>query len=671
MLNVEPSPTVAEDAIPEGSGTWLQRLGRWWKNYTRDLRLETRLLFAATLAVSLVVSSFTFWAVDTIQKDARFSDSRFGKDLALLMAANVAPLIADGQESTVAQMSKQYYQSTSSIRYMLYANPDGQIYYGIPFSSADVKTSLTISRRIQLPENRPPLENKPLVRTHQTPQGLVTDIFVGIYENHKFLGTLGLGINPNPTQSQFSTLTRDVAIGVFMAVWVIAILGSVFNALTITQPIKELVTGVQGISAGNFQQRIKLPFGGELGQLVSNFNEMAERLQSYDEQNIEEMSAAKVKLDTLVSSIADGAILLDPQFTVLLVNPAALRILSWEGRDIVGQRVLELFPDELKAKITRPLFQVARGEIEGEQYRVLLNEPTRRVIRVMLSNVSLEQQHIVKGIVVTIQDITREATLNEAQSQFISNVSHELRTPLFNIKSFIETLYEYGDRISAEERQEFLETTNRETDRLTRLVNDVLDLSRLESGQRYRFDPTDIVQPIDQTVRSYQLNARDRDIHLVAVIDVELPPVWGNYDLLLQVFTNLVGNALKFTPSGGTVTLGAHKIYDERSSHSETTSHSENSHDMVKSVRISVTDTGIGLAPEDRDRIFDRFFRVENRVHTLEGTGLGLSIVRNILDKHHAHIELESEVGKGSTFWFDLHLFCDIEPELDSVAYDD
>jgi two-component system, OmpR family, sensor histidine kinase NblS len=249
-----------------------------------------------------------------------------------------------------------------------------------------------------------------------------------------------------------------------------------------------------------------------------------------------------------------------------------------------------------------------------------------------------------KGVAITVQDITREVELNEAKSQFISNVSHELRTPLFNIKSFIETLHEYGDSLSEEDRLEFLDTANRETDRLTRLVNDVLDLSRLESGKQYRFEMVDLAQPVEQTLRTYQLNAKDKGIQLLQDIEADLPAIWGNYDLLLQVLMNLVGNALKFTPEGGQVCLRAYQAQAEIEGE-------------TPAVRVEISDTGIGIAPEDQAAVFDRFFRVENRVHTLEGTGLGLSIVRNIMDKHHSKIHIMSEVGVGTTFWFDLEAY--------------
>ncbi|MGQ9838285.1 MAG: ATP-binding protein [Cyanobacteriota bacterium] len=618
-------------------------LKHWWAQWKQKLRLETQLLFVATLVVSLVVSSFTFWAISKVQQDAQFNEARFGRDLGLLLAANVAPLLAEDQIGKVAQLSRKYFESTSSIRYLLYADPNGDIYYGIPFSNQEVKTSLSLTRRIQLPDNRPPAEGQPLVRTHLTPAGRVTDIFVGIYQQGQFLGTLGLGINPNPILMRSTQLAREVSIGVFLAVWVLAILGSVVNALTITQPIKELVKGVQEITKGNFKQRIDLPFGGELAQLIDSFNEMAERLQSYEEQNIEELTAAKAKLETLVSSIVDAAILMDAEFRVLLLNPAAAKMFGWEGDPVLGKNLLELLPESLRLDLARPLLQIARGDQEAAEIRVNLTEPTARIIRVMLSPVSGPRRQNLKGVVVTVQDITREVELNEAKAQFISNISHELRTPLFSIKSFIETLYEYGEQMDPAERQDYLEIANRETDRLTRLVNDVLDLSRLESGKQYRFEGIDISAVIEQTLRTHQLQACDKRIQLRKFVDPDLPLVWGNYDLLLQVLTNLLGNALKFTPSGGSVSLHAHVVTQPDGS--------------PGGVRVAVADTGIGIAPEDQERIFDRFFRVENRVHTLEGTGLGLAIVRNILEKHHSCIHLESKLEQGSTFWFDLHLY--------------
>jgi two-component system, OmpR family, sensor histidine kinase NblS len=630
--------------------TFRDILERWWL----DFNLQTRLMAVATLVVSISMSGLTFWAVNTIQDDARLNDTRFGRDLGLLLAANVAPLVGENNLTELARFCHRFYGSTSSIRYILYADPDGKVVFGIPFSDDEVKTSLTIQRRIQLPENfatpATPRSDLPMVRQHLTPDGVVTDVFVPLNYAGKYQGVLAIGTNPNPAMTSASNLTRELTTAVFVSIWVMVILGAVFNALTVTKPIKDLLNGVQNIAQGNFKQRVDLALGGEFKELLSSFNVMAEKLERYEEQNIEELTAEKSKLETLVSTIADGAVLLDTEFQVILANSTAKRIFNWDEHPVEGQNALYCFPTAVQAAISRPLHQVASGELrEGSEFQIVLTDPVRRTVRILLNTVLDTSRENVKGIALTIQDITREAELNEAQSQFISNVSHELRTPLFNIKSFIETLYEYGDALEPEQRREFLETANRETDRLTRLVNDVLDLTRLESGKAYAFDGVDLNQAIDQTLRTYQLNARDKGIALTQTIAPDLPAVLGNYDLILQVFANLIGNALKFTTTGGTVSINAYCLPIPAASLT----------DRRQRIRIEIADTGIGIDPDDQAGIFQRFFRVENRVHTLEGTGLGLSIVHNIMEKHNSQMCLVSEVGVGTTFWFDLLVYDD------------
>jgi two-component system sensor histidine kinase NblS len=633
----------------------------WWSKFA----LQTRLMMAATLVVSLLMSSLTFWAVNTIQQDARFNDTRFGRDLGLLLAANVAPLVANHNQTELARFTHQFYSGTSSVRYILYANTNGEIFFGIPFSESEVQNSLILRQHIQLPENYAENAEFPLARQHLTPDGEVTDVFVPLNYEHRYLGTLAVGINPNPTMLASSRLTRDITTAVFVSIWVMMILGAVFNALTVTKPIKELLVGVKNIAAGNFKQRIDLPLGGEFEELISSFNDMAERLERYEEQNIEELTAEKAKLETLVATIADGAVLLDTQQQVILANATAQRLFGWDEPGVVGDCILDHLPLLVQAELRQPLQQMATGEIDGAEFRLSMSEPINRTVRVLLTSVLDQHRESVKGIAMTVQDITREAELNEAKSQFISNISHELRTPLFNIKSFIETLHDYGDSLSEDQKLEFLDTANRETDRLTRLVNDVLDLSRLESNKRYHFDAVEIVATIEQTLRTYQLNARDKGIELIQEIEPNLPLVLSNYDLLLQVFANLVGNALKFTKAGGKVAIRAYQFTPV-----ELLCHivpdAAQPFAPIPQVRIEISDTGIGIDPDDQSCIFDRFFRVENRVHTLEGTGLGLSIVRSIVEKHHGKVHLVSEVGVGTTFWFDLAVFqvAETKPEV-------
>ncbi len=373
-----------------------EAITQWWSKFT----LQTKLMAAATLVVSLIMSGLTFWAVNTIQQDARLNDTRFGRDLGLLLASNVAPLISENNLTEVAQFSKRFYSSTSSVRYMLYADEAGKIFLGIPFwGESEVENSLTIERRIQLPENYASNSELPMVRQHITPGGEVTDVFVPLNHNSKYLGVLAIGINPNPTVVKSSNLTRDVTIAVFVSIWVMGILGAVFNALTITRPIKELLVGVKNIAAGNFKQRVDLPLGGELDELIFSFNEMAERLESYEEQNIEELTAQKAKLETLVSTIADGAILLDTDMQVILVNPTARRIFGWENGNVVGSNVLHRLPPGVEVHLTYPLYQMAAGERESAEFRISLTQPTNRTIRILLTTV-LDQYRDIKSIAV-------------------------------------------------------------------------------------------------------------------------------------------------------------------------------------------------------------------------------------------------------------------------------
>ncbi len=634
---------------------------------------------AATLVVSLIMSSLTFWAVNTIQLESNINDTRFGSDLSILIASNAAPLVAEGDMQGLADFSTRFYRNTSSIRYLIYADRSGNIFFGIPYSQAEIQNDLTIKRRIKLPEDYAQNSDLPFVRQHQTLNGQVTDVFVPLRQDGRYLGVLAVGINPNPTIVASSNLTRDVTIAVFITIWAMVILGNVFNALMITRPIKELLVGVKNIAAKNFKQRVNLPLRGELGELISSFNLMAEKLEKYEEQNIEELTSEKAKLETLVSTIADGAVLIDPDMEIILVNPTAKSIFGW-GENAIGDNILHHLPSELTTKLTKPLYQMIERKIESkaaevvqdnhslpeseqhhlsdrDEFRITLHKPTPRTVRVLLSRVIDGGSENIKGIAMTVQDITREVELNEAKSQFISNVSHELRTPLFNIKSFIETLSEYGEDLTQVQRREFLDTANHETDRLTRLVNDVLDLSRLESSRTYNLCGVDLSQPIEQTLRTCQLNAKDKGIQLHQELESNLPLVTGNYDLLLQVLTNLVGNSLKFTNSGGKVTVRAYQTPAESNTLNQS------------AVRIEVADTGIGISAEDKEAIFERFFRVENRVHTLEGTGLGLSIVRNIIEKHNSRIYIDSEVGVGTTFWFELPVYqVEVEQQVEVIS---
>ena len=647
-----PVPSIQ---LPPGQGlTWRQKLARWWAEFS----LQTKLLAVATLVVSLVMTGITFFALNGIQMDARMGDTRFARDLGLLLSANVTPLVAEGNDRELAAVAERFWRSSRSLRYIFFADPDGVIYLGIPIGGRSGSSELLLSRKLELPADLQRRPQNPLIRQHLTPDGQVTDVFVPMVSEGRYLGVLALGINPNEALVASAALTREVTVAVFISIWVLVILGAVFNALTITRPVKELLRGVRSIAGGDFKARIALPVGGELGELLNGFNDMASQLEAYNDANIEELTAAQVKQQSLIATMADGAVLLDAAGRIVLVNPTARRLFRWEGRKLEGNLVPEELPDDLAIEVQLCLDSLIDGEKDSTDVRCRIGEPAR-TLRIVLQSVRDASGETLKGIAMTVQDLTREVELNAAQSRFIINVSHELRTPLFNIKSYVETLHDLGDQLSEEEKKEFLAIANNETDRLTRLVNDVLDLSRLESERVWTFEPLELGPAMEQTLRNYRLNAEDKGVSLQLDVDEQLPRIRGNWDLLLQVLDNLVGNALKFTGKGGKILLQAYPWPDLCPIEPSTAPSGNPSCDLTSPLprlRVEIIDTGCGIGREDQQRIFERFYRVENAVHTEVGTGLGLSIVRGILEKHGTQVRMASEPGIGTTFWFDLPL---------------
>ncbi len=636
----------------------VEKINLWWSRFN----LRSKLLAFGTLVVSFIMTLITFFALSSIQKDAGMNDTRYARDLGLLLSGNVTELVAKNQTRELFNVAEKFWRSSRNLRYIFFTDPDGFVKLGIPVSATtsetEVEGALQLKRKLQLPSELKKQPQFPLVRQHSTPQGQVTDVFVPMLWKGEYLGTLALGVTPNKKALATAALTREITVAVFISIWVLVIIGAVFNALTITRPIKELVIGVREIAKGNFKSRVDLPMSGELGELLNGFNAMASRLEDYDAANIEELKAAQVKQQSLIATMADGALLLDEQGNIVLVNPTARRLFRWEGRNLEGQKLLNQLPDSLVKELETPINSLLNNFGDSDDLRCNLEEPPR-TLRIVLKSVRDTTGENIKGIAVTVQDLTREVQLNAAQKRFISNVSHELRTPLFNIKSYVETLYDLGEQLTKDEQKEFLGVANSETDRLTRLVNDVLDLSKLESGRTIQLEALSIKEAMEQTLRNYKLNAEDKNVKLILNVENNLAFVLGNWDMLLQVLDNLVGNALKFSEEGGTINLKAYTWpdicvaspveVDNKAPHCEILS-------PMPKIRVEVSDTGCGISEIDQQRIFERFYRVEDSVHTEVGTGLGLSIVKGIVDKHGSEIRMASEPNTGTTFWFELPL---------------
>ena len=384
-----------------------------------------------------------------------------------------------------------------------------------------------------------------------------------------------------------------------------------------------------------------------MGDLINSFNELGRRLQLYEEKNREQLISEKIKLESLITTSTDGALLLDTNLRIVLINNTAIKIFGWKIKtNLIGTPIWDHLPIILQKKmfviLQDILFDTQSALFDGKIENELSQFP-KRSIRIILNIVydSPDINRIPIGIGVTIQDRTKEVELEKTQNRFMSNISHELRTPLFNIKSFIETIQEYDYTLSNWQKRYFLDIVNKETNRLTRLVNDILSLSKLDSLKDVPLGAMNIAETIYQTTANYQLIARDKHLHLHSEISTNELLVQGNKDLLLQVLINLVGNALKFTYPKGEILMRAYKMGQ-------------------KKIRIEIVDTGIGIIYSDQQYIFQRFSRIENDVHTLKGTGLGLSIVDTILSEHKTGVNVVSRYNVGSIFWFDLIVSHDI-----------
>lgn len=627
-------------------------VSQWWL----DINIKTRLMVLITLIMSLIMSGLTFWSLTIIQEDSIITDTRFCKDLGILFASNILNFIEVNNYQELTGFLEKIYLNTSSIRYIMLFNTGGDLFFRLPVYNDKVQSLIQFHRNLFELETRNFLFEIPLVKNSTVFNERIVDITIPLIRNGKNFGSLDLGINSNPTLASSSKLISYVSIVIFVSIWLTVIVGIAFNILTITEPIKQLIIGIKNISSGNFGQRINLPFHGELGNLLLNFNEMAERLESYEKKNVDQLMLEKMKLEIIVSTIADGAILVDTDLRLLFVNQMALKAFNWSNLDITGKFICHYFPVHVNEALLPILNNLIQSNyLYGFKYQakevcINFDYNSKKIFRFSLTTVVEQRSNVLTGIAIIIQDISREIKLNDAKNQFITNVSHELRTPLSNIGSFLETLLDYHHCLTVKQKMHFLNVANNETKRLSALVNDILDLSRLESEYTYLLTPVDIIYTIEDAVQASQLTANYNNVHISIEFDVNVKLVWAHKSSLLQVFINLISNAIKFTSIQGNIIL---RVYSLTSLY-VSKMYSHDLRQYPEMIRVEVIDEGIGIDKRDQKHVFDRFVRVENYIHTLEGTGLGLSIVKNILNKYNTQIVLQSDLLVGTSLWFDL-----------------
>ncbi|MHB8740802.1 MAG: response regulator, partial [Coriobacteriia bacterium] len=348
-----------------------------------------------------------------------------------------------------------------------------------------------------------------------------------------------------------------------------------------------------------------------------------------------EILGATKRSEAILLSTSDGIIVFGPDDRITFVNPAAETLLGKGAEELVG---LQTDTWTVFGLASDPEGPVQETGMQAREVR--MEEPTHRIVDVRVDPV-FDDRHTYLGSVCTIRDVTAEREAMQMKNEFVSTVSHELRTPLTSIKGYIDLILDGEAGEINEIQQEFLSIVKENSDRLVDLINDMLDISRIESGRIVlKVQPLDLAERVTGAVNTFRavLDQQGRTIQ----VDVPdgLPKAAGDPDRVGQVLINFISNAIKYSPEGGAVRVKA-DIDDSR-------------------IRVGISDEGIGIAPEDQQRLFTKFYRVDSSLtREIGGTGLGLSICKSIIDLLGGEVGVISEQGKGSTFWFTLPLASD------------
>ena len=417
------------------------------------------------------------------------------------------------------------------------------------------------------------------------------------------------------TEKMFLLIMEALVFGL-----VISVLLSFLLSKTMVTPIQRLTEGAMRVAEGDFSRKIQVASRDEIGVLTDTFNDMADQLQD----TLRQAENARNKLDTLFLHMTDGVVACSRDGKVIHSNPAADQMLL---RHIGPESDYgQLFGD------IAPLDQVleAPDHLEGEL------QVRDRFLQLLLAPFDRGREG--GGALVVIHDVTAQRKNEEMRREFVANVSHELRTPLTNIRSYAETLAESAEDIPPAMEKKFLGVILNESDRMTHIVQDLLTLSRLDSGRddlklgRFSFEAA-----LQDLYNAVYMEAQRHAHTLKLELESELPAIVADRERVLQVMMNIVSNSIKYTPDGGHITISAGRTEDR--------------------VWMVVDDDGIGIPPEDRSRIFERFYRVDKaRSRQSGGTGLGLSIAKEIVNRHQGLLELQDKDGPGLALRLELKI---------------
>lgn len=441
--------------------------------------------------------------------------------------------------------------------------------------------------------------------------------------------TLGVIYLSGSLQSVDDTLNEVKTIllyGVGLALAISLLLGIILTK-TITTPISDVTDQAYYMARGDYSRKIKVQTADEIGRLGETFNYLADQL-SY---TIDEMSSEKSKVEAIINNMSDGIIALDGKGSIIQVNPSARRLVN-------NLRLKDL-------ELNRSGFSLLRNLIGADEMRKFIRH--QHALTAEIASKSPECTLEVKiapfkvdrgkldGTLIVLHDITHERELTRRQEEFVADVSHELRTPLATVKSYVETLLD-GASEEPEVRNRFLNVLALETDRMVTMVKDLLVLSQMDASEaNWQKSEVDLKELINEAVEQLKQKVRN---HL-PIINVRIAPdcysVLVDRDKVMRVFSNLLNNAVKYTPPGGDINISAEAEGEQ--------------------VRISIADTGSGIPESELPRVFERFYRVEKtRSRDFGGIGLGLSIARKVVESHGGSIWIESKPETGTKVFFTL-----------------
>jgi two-component system phosphate regulon sensor histidine kinase PhoR len=445
-------------------------------------------------------------------------------------------------------------------------------------------------------------------------------------EDGEVIGVIRASLTLNKLKELYHGIWTVLLKSSFFAI-VVAILLSLKLTNQITDPIREITSAAQKIANGYLDHKLVIRTKDEIGQLALMFNYMVDRVKD----KMQEISGEKNKVEAIVTSIGDAVIAVNKERRIILFNLAAERIFGIKENLVLDKSVIQITKNYKLDELVE--LSLEKNEIVTEELEMLV--PEQRVFRVQIAPIEGIKESTV-GVVAVLRDITDIRRLEEMRKEFVGNVSHELKTPLTSIKGYVETLLD--SEPDKQVTRSFLSIIREEANRLQRLIEDLLSLSRLESKFEYSSkEQVDMIKVINDTIFLLGEKARRKSIILEADLPVSLPLLKANRDQMSRLMINLVDNAIKYTPDAGRVKARAYNE-DEK-------------------LILEVEDTGLGIPEKDLPRIFERFYRVDKaRSRKLGGTGLGLSIIKHIIEEHQGEISVESKLGEGSKFIVELPL---------------